>query len=44
MHTIYHDLPIQASPTAVFAAVSQPEQLINWWPQSCSGQAKEGEV
>ena len=24
-------------PEKVFEAVSKPEQLVNWWPKSCSG-------
>ena len=42
MHSIYHDLPILASSKAVFAAVTLPEHLVNWWPQRCTGQPEEG--
>lgn len=42
MHTIYHDLWIEASPNAVFEAVTSPEHLINWWPQKCSGTPELG--
>ncbi|MCB0639076.1 MAG: SRPBCC domain-containing protein [Lewinella sp.] len=43
-YTIYHDLLIEASPAQVFAAVSQPGQLIHWWPLRCSGQPALGEA
>ena len=39
---IYHDLPINASLHQVFAAISEPAQLINWWPLKCSGTARLG--
>ncbi len=42
MHSIYHDLPIVASPKAIFDAITLPEHLINWWPQRCTGQPEEG--
>ncbi|MBX2873294.1 MAG: SRPBCC domain-containing protein [Saprospiraceae bacterium] len=44
MYAIYHDLPILAAPKMVFDAVSQPEHLVNWWPQVCNGVPKEGEI
>lgn len=44
MHTIYHDLWIDASPNAVYDAVSLPEHLVNWWPQKCSGVPQLGET
>ncbi len=42
MHHIYFDLFIQAPKAAIFQAVSSPEHLVNWWPQRCSGEAREG--
>lgn len=44
MHTIYHNFIIQASPERVFAAVSEPKDLENWWPLKCSGKAAMGEI
>ncbi len=40
MHTIYHDFIIKASCEEIFTAVSQPHELINWWPKKCSGEPK----
>ncbi len=34
---IYHDLVIKASLQEVFNAISQPEDLNNWWTKKCSG-------
>lgn len=42
MPTIYHDLIIKATPQSVFQGVSEPDQLINWWPLQCSGNAEAG--
>jgi len=36
-HTIYHDLVIHAPLEEVFRAVSDPQELCQWWPQKCSG-------
>ena len=36
-YAIFHDLVIHATTEKVFEAVSKPEQLVNWWPKSCSG-------
>lgn len=41
---IYHDLVISASVANVFEAVSQPEQLVNWWPLKCTGTPAVGET
>ncbi len=41
-NTIYHNFHIQTSLAAVYAAVSQPEHLINWWPQTCIGKPALG--
>lgn len=41
-YAIYHDLPIISTAADVFAAVSQPEHLINWWPARCSGSPEVG--
>lgn len=40
---IYHDLQIKASSKEVFAAVSEPEHLNNWWTLRCTGTPKLGE-
>lgn len=39
---IYHDLVINVSIVKVFAAVSEPEHLVNWWPFKCKGEPKAG--
>ena len=44
MHTIYHNFIIQANPEQVFAAISEPQDLENWWPLKCNGKAAVGEV
>ncbi len=40
---IYHDLIINAPVQKVFQAVSEPKNLIHWWPQRCSGNPKIGQ-
>ena len=40
--SIYHDLVIDASPERVFKAITDPDQLVNWWPYKCSGMARAG--
>ena len=42
MFNIFHDITIQASPERVFQAVSDPKELVNWWPQKCSGDCELG--
>ncbi|MCF8371863.1 MAG: SRPBCC domain-containing protein [Bacteroidales bacterium] len=39
---IYHDLTIDASIEKVFAAVTQPKHLVNWWPLKCTGKPEIG--
>jgi len=39
---IYHDLVIEAPLEKVFRAVSEPEQLVNWWPLECTGKPELG--
>lgn len=39
---IYHDLHIMASPAKIFRGISEPDQLINWWPKACTGCPAEG--
>lgn len=36
-YTIYHNFIISASKEKVYDGISDPEQLINWWPAKCSG-------
>jgi len=36
-HTIYHDFTITSTLEKVFSAISEPNQLIHWWPQKCTG-------
>lgn len=43
-HSIYHDLIINASISKVYAAITEPEHLVNWWPKRCSGKPQVGEV
>ncbi len=43
MHSIYHDLFIEASGEAIFRAITTPSELNNWWPLRSSGQADVGE-
>lgn len=44
MADIFHDFPIQASPQAVFQAMSSPEGLSTWWPKEASGIPEEGNL
>lgn len=39
---IYHDLIINTSAENVFQAISEPEQLVNWWPLTCTGKPEKG--
>jgi uncharacterized protein YndB with AHSA1/START domain len=41
-HSIFHDFPINAPPSRVFAAVSTPAGLDRWWTLRSAGQAVEG--
>lgn len=43
-HTIYHDLPIKAPVEKVYAAVTDPTHLMNWWPEYCTGNPVMGET
>lgn len=38
MHSIYHDLFIEATVDALFDRIVLPEHLINWWPLTCTGE------
>ena len=42
--SIYHDLFIHSTLSAVFRAVSDPKELVRWWPLECSGIPQKGEV
>jgi len=42
MPDIYHDVSINAEPKIVFAAVSDPQKLEDWWPLRCSGKPELG--
>jgi len=42
-YDIYHDLVIESSLTEVFNSVSEPNQLIKWWPMKCSGTVELGQ-
>lgn len=39
---VYHDFNITSPVQQVFAAVSDPEHLINWWPLLCEGHPELG--
>lgn len=39
-YAIYHDIAIKAGDSAIFRALSSPDELINWWPLKCSGDAR----
>lgn len=43
MYDILHDLTIKAPASKIFAAISEPEHLNNWWTKKCKGQAKLSE-
>ncbi len=40
--TIYHNFPIKALSNEVFKAVTNPEDLVHWWPLKCTGTSKIG--
>jgi uncharacterized protein YndB with AHSA1/START domain len=40
--SIYHSLIIDADLAKVFRSVSEPEHLVNWWPDRCVGIPKLG--
>jgi hypothetical protein len=37
MHTIYHQLKINAAACTIFKAISDPTHLVHWWPLTCTG-------
>ncbi|GAB3339880.1 hypothetical protein GCM10027429_26780 [Marivirga atlantica] len=43
-YTIYFDLLINTTKSALYDAVSLPEELVKWWPKNCKGKRAEGEV
>lgn len=43
-YSIYHDLVIHAPKEKVFSAISEPQELINWWPKKCSGKPELGQT
>ncbi len=42
MNAIYHSFVVEVDPPKVFAAITEPEHLIQWWPKRCSGIAEIG--
>jgi len=42
MADILQDFPIRAEPARVFAAISTPRGLDEWWTLTSSGEAREG--
>ena len=43
-YDIYHDLFIQKDRETIFRAVSDPDELIRWWPLECAGQPLAGNM
>lgn len=43
-YNIYHDLIIKAPISRVYEAITQPSDLVNWWPLKCSGKPEIGEA
>mgnify|MGYP001827980878 FL=1 len=43
-YSIYHDVAIDANKAQVFEAVSDPDNLVNWWPLRCSGLPEAGQT
>ena len=43
-HSIYFNLLIKSDIASVYRAVSEPDELIHWWPLTCAGVPKEGET
>ncbi len=43
-YDIYHTLYIKAGRKEVFDAVSDPKELVKWWPEKCSGEQLLGEI
>ena len=41
-HHIYHYFEVDAPQEKVFSAISDPKELVNWWPLKCSGEPKLG--
>jgi hypothetical protein len=39
MYDIYHDIYVKSDKVKTFKAIVTPEDLINWWPKKCSGDA-----
>jgi len=37
-HSIFFDLYIKAESSKIFAAITEPAHLENWWPLKCSGE------
>ena len=35
-YNIYHDLVIESPAENVFNAISEPQELVHWWPQKCT--------
>tara|TARA_B100000945_G_C20328446_1_gene571174 strand:+ start:240 stop:695 length:456 start_codon:yes stop_codon:yes gene_type:complete len=42
-HSIYYDLEVRGTIENTFKAITQPEHLINWWPQKCKGTLEENQ-
>lgn len=40
--SIYHSLMIDAELKKVFQSISEPQHLINWWPEKCTGVPEYG--
>ena len=44
MNNIYFDLKIKSGVYRIYSAVSDPKELLKWWPLECSGNAEIDEV
>ena len=42
-YTIHHNFVIEQSPQTVFAGISNPDHLVNWWPKTCAGRPEVGQ-
>lgn len=41
-HAIYHNFWIEADAQKVYESITEPEHLVNWWPQKCTGKPELG--
>lgn len=41
---IHHNLYINSTRARIFEAITQPKQLIKWWPKGCQGKPELDEI